>query len=227
MREIVAVIVGIEKYSRSGIDISSPFANAMTAARHLLGMGAKAKNIHLLVNRTSSSDGYRGEVDIERLRAEGVTVLEEPTKAAILNELASVPAGIPPDSRLFLYWCGHGYAGAGDRILLCSDYDAARCDDRTFNATRRFRRLGSHPEYTCFTEQIFLVDVCARYSDVICFRSAGNGTQDRSQLSPHGKAGTPEADFLTSRWIGLVGRKPGLTRVLCSRHSYLSWIKPS
>ncbi|QOZ11663.1 hypothetical protein XH96_32190 [Bradyrhizobium sp. CCBAU 51765] len=167
MREIVAVIVGIEKYSRSGIDISSPFANAMTAARHLLGMGAKAKNIHLLVNRTSSSDGYRGEVDIERLRAEGVTVLEEPTKAAILNELASVPAGIPPDSRLFLYWCGHGYAGAGDRILLCSDYDAARCDDRTFNATRRFRRLGSHPEYTCFTEQIFLVDVCARYSDVI------------------------------------------------------------
>lgn len=167
MGEIAAVIVGIEKYSRSGIDISSPFRNALIAARHLLNMGAKGQNIRLLVNRTASSDEHSGEADLQKLLAEGVRVLEEPTKANILNEVAAIPLGIPPDSRLFLYWCGHGYAGAGDRILLCSDYDAGTFDDRTFNATRRFRRLASHAEYTCFSEQIVLVDVCARYSDAI------------------------------------------------------------
>lgn len=167
MGEIVAVLVGIEKYDRAGINISAPFQNAVTVARHLLGMGAKGPNIRLLVNQTSSPDGYAGGADLQVLRAEGVRVLEEPTKANIQNELAAVATNVRPDSRLFVYWCGHGYAGAGDRILLCSDFNLGAFDDRTFNATRRFRRLGSHPDYACFTEQIFFVDVCAKYTDDI------------------------------------------------------------
>jgi len=167
MGEIVGVIVGIETYSRAGMDISAPFRNALGVAAHLLKMGAKGPNISLLVNQTSSPDGYTGYEELRDLREKGVKISDDLRKANIIDSFAVAAEGIPQDSRLFVYWCGYGYAGAGDRILLCSDFNVGTFNDRTFNATKRFRRLGSLPEYACFSEQIFLVDVCARYTDTI------------------------------------------------------------
>lgn len=165
MGDIAAVIVGIEKYGRSGINISSPFHNALTAATTLVfEMGVAPTKVRLLVNKSDASGATTGEAEIKALSDRGVRI-EEPTRANIIDALAQSQAGMPADSRLFVYWCGHGYAGSSDRLLLCSDYAPPACTDRTFNATRRIARLASRPEFRCFREQLFLVDVCAKYSD--------------------------------------------------------------
>jgi tetratricopeptide (TPR) repeat protein len=48
-------------------------------------------------------------------------------------------------------------------LLLCEDFDLDSLSNRVFNATNRLRRLRT-PNYACFSQQIFLADVCGQQS---------------------------------------------------------------
>jgi hypothetical protein len=46
--------------------------------------------------------------------------------------------------------------------LICRDFQSGAFIDRVIHAENRLRWLGTLPEFLCFSEQIFIADVCAR-----------------------------------------------------------------
>jgi hypothetical protein len=167
MGDIVAVVVGIEQYAYPGWNVEAPYRNALEVVRKLLRMGVDGKNIGLFINRDRARNG-QDDLGLAALKAEEKIEVFEPTKANILDHLARMPIGRSPNSKLFLYWCGHGYSNQENhRILVCEDFGKGAFNDRVLNATSRFRNFGSSDNYSCFSEQIFLADVCAKYTDDI------------------------------------------------------------
>ena len=162
MSEIVALIVGIEKYNQKNWDVSGPRNNAIEIARFLVGIGVHPANIFLFINEKQIDVSCKGDDSQSlELTALGVTI-SPPTRETIDTRFNTLARERTPLSRLFFYWSGHGYADYnGDRLLICSDYTAEEFPNRIFNASNRLRRLRS-ANYRCFSEQVFLADVCAK-----------------------------------------------------------------
>jgi hypothetical protein len=161
MNDIVAVVVGIEHFEQPNWDVRGPFANALNVARLMLSIGARPNDIRMFVNENASSAPEDGKAMIRPLVDRGVRS-QAPTRENINNCFALLAKNRSPNCRLFFYWSGHGFMDdAGNRILICEDFDTSAKIDRIFNATNRLRRLRG-PAFASFSEQIFLADVCAK-----------------------------------------------------------------
>jgi hypothetical protein len=154
-----ALLVGIEKYDQPGWDVPGPCANAVAVARWLISTGIPPSNIHAFL------DPMNGLVDdIALLQRAGVQV-RCPADWVTIDTFSrtALPAGCPANSRLLVYWSGHGCTSrGGNRIFFCRDY-VEKLPSRVFNGSNFLRSLRS-PDYRCFAEQIFLADVCGVYS---------------------------------------------------------------
>ncbi|MFO1431258.1 MAG: caspase family protein [Candidatus Competibacteraceae bacterium] len=162
MNHIFAFIVGIEKYDQLGWNISGPCANAIAIANWLLSIQVPANHIFLFLDAVQDLEN-----EISTLGADGVQVRRcarwDTIDTFWRNELAK---GRLADSRLLVYWSGHGFTeNDGWRVFICRDYSADRMNNRVFSASSFLRHLRS-PEFQCFQEQIFLADVCANYTNL-------------------------------------------------------------
>jgi hypothetical protein len=153
-------LVGIEKYDQPGWDVSGPCANAIAVAQWLLTVGTPAANIHAFFE---AGEGLQDE--ITGLQRRGVRVARANWETIDTFCRVGLPADRPMNSRLLVYWSGHGCTDkAGSRIFFCRDY-TEKLRSRVFNGSNFLRTLRA-PDYRRFSEQIFLADVCGVYSQL-------------------------------------------------------------
>ena len=213
MGDVVAVVVGIEKYALPGIEISGPYSNAIRVATHLTAMRGERTTVGLFVNHAASSPAREEELD--RLRKNGVAICEDPTKSRIIDHFAAICRGATPGSRLFVYWCGHGFVRAAQRFLLCSDFNLEPYLDRNWNATNRFLSFGRRDVYSSFTQHLgYFSRMCAREqpptSISMTSRLEESGSPSNWRYSRRKKESTPEEPFRGSPSIGLSAKIDGL-----------------
>lgn len=153
-------LVGIEKYDEPGWDVAGPCSNALAMAAWLSSLpGAAGGNIHVFL---CPSRDLSPEID--ELKSKGVDVRMASDAAAIdafwRVELAR---DVPADSRLFVFWSGHGFTSKSrNRMFFCGDYRSRL--PRVFHATNFLNHLLT-ADYACFSDQIVLADVCGVFSD--------------------------------------------------------------
>jgi hypothetical protein len=183
MTDIVALIVGIETYARTGWQVPGPCRNAVQVAKYLVDKGVKPERIFLFTNeyleegRQSAIEPQLAELKRAGVKP-GVPIREEIDTCFKRLPLDTVNNRERPNgSRLFCYWSGHGYTKRGDRVFLCADYTTAGFTDRVFDATNRLLRLRSE-RFRCFSQQIFIADVCGQYANV----ELGNDKQEAEGL---------------------------------------------
>jgi hypothetical protein len=162
MKSTYAFIVGIERYSQPGWDITGPALNALKFAGQLLALGVIARNIHLFVDSLQSDD--TGHTELAR---SGVNIESTTSWADIdtfwRSKLLSVAES---DSRLIVFWSGHGVVEPdGTWQFICSDYTMDGLANRVFSATNFLRHLRS-AVFSKFSEQIFFADTCSAYSRI-------------------------------------------------------------
>jgi hypothetical protein len=160
-----ALIVGIEKYDQLDWDTAGPCANALAVAERLVSGGVvEGANIFLFLDAIADYDQR-----IADLRAQGVVAIQTSATWTIIEDFCfkELPAGRPADSRLFIYWSGHGYAenSTGQRYFICRDYTNTAHHNRVFNASLFLRHLRS-PEFQRFSETLLLADVCGAKQNV-------------------------------------------------------------
>ncbi|KJC33347.1 ATP-binding protein [Bradyrhizobium sp. LTSP857] len=161
--DLVAFIVGIERYDQPGWDVPGPCRNAIRMAEYLLGAFEQRAEIQLFANiaTTDSSLEAQSKQDaLDQLKARGVAVHDHNfTRDTIDTAFRKLRER---RGRLLLHWSGHGYAdNAGHRILVCPDFRSDGFANRVFNATLRFEWLHSS-EFSDLAQQILLMDVCAK-----------------------------------------------------------------
>jgi hypothetical protein len=176
-----AVVVGIEKYSvGADWDVDGPCTNAIAIAHWLLSLKMPPGNIRAFLDPNAVGK----DAAIAALEQEGVTIVRS-VKHADIDEYfhVTLPTGRPPDSRLLVYWSGHGCTNErGDRIFFCGDYHG-KLPSRVFNGSTFLRALRGE-DHRCFTDQIVLADVCGTYnkSPVVDARIAPEHQQNVHQL---------------------------------------------
>jgi hypothetical protein len=181
-------IVGIEKYREEIWTVPGPCANAIAAAEWLLSTGVPGGNIRLFL--WPSRDV---EKEIARMQAAGVDVRRAGDAGSIeAFWRKELPRGVPAKSRLLVFWSGHGFtSGKRHRIFFCNDYDED-LPGRVFNGTNFLNNLMT-AKYACFSNQIFLADVCGSYSDIKVDDNVEElDLRERSQLAYFA---TPEGDY--------------------------------
>jgi hypothetical protein len=166
MNDIVAFVVGIEKYDQPSWDVPGPCRNALEIAKYLIGIGAKPANIFLFANeKTGAESPTACEQEIAELKTRGVKY-ELPTRENIDNYFNRLMQNRDANSRLFFYWSGHGFTDKEDNyIFICADYSSRVFKGKVFDATHRLLRLRS-VQFKSFSQQIFLADVCAKEAEV-------------------------------------------------------------
>jgi vWA-MoxR associated protein C-terminal domain/Caspase domain len=160
-----ALIIGIEKYDQLDWDIEGPCANALAVAEWLISTRVvEGANVFLFLDAIADYDQR-----IRDLRAQGVDAIQTSATWTIIEDFCfkQLPAGRPADSRLFIYWSGHGYAenSTGQRYFICRDYTNTALHNRVFNASLFLRHLRS-PEFQRFSETLLLADVCGAKQNV-------------------------------------------------------------
>ena len=178
-----ALIVGIEKYDQLDWDTAGPCANALAVAEWLISSGVvESTNISLFLDAIDDYDQR-----IRRLSAQGIAIQRSATWTVIEDFcFKQLPAGRPPDSRLFIYWSGHGYAenSTGQRYFICRDYTHSALHTRVFNASLFLRHLRS-PEFQKFSETLLLADACGAKQNVKLSNPRGgpDNVDPRTQLA--------------------------------------------
>jgi hypothetical protein len=161
---IYGFIVGIDRYDQDpDWDTAGPCAGAIAIAQWLLDIKTPPENIFVFLRTKDQTLDPR----IRDLKKSKVVVTEDATHE-VLNRFwrKDLPAGKPADSRLLVYWSGHGYASSDDtRVLIAPDFTADALNDHVFNATAFLVHLRSE-RYARFTQQIFLADVCGSRTDI-------------------------------------------------------------
>jgi hypothetical protein len=158
MNNVYAFIVGIDHYDQPSWTISGPCANALAVTEWLLNLKVPPTNIFLFV------DTCNKEIDDQIRKLEGSEVIvSRSARYEALDTLwrSHLQTLKQADSRLFVYWSGHGFVDKdGSRIFICRDYTHLQLKNRVFNCSNVFRHLRS-PDYQNFRQQILLADVCA------------------------------------------------------------------
>lgn len=166
MNDSFAFIVGIEKYDQPKWDVDGPCANALAVAEWCAHGIMAPENIFVFLDRKAIGDKvaeYSGK--IAALKAKGVNV-GETAQANVIDTFwrTALADARPAESRLLVFWSGHGYTeNDGTRIFVCRDYTAAALKNRVFNASNFLRYLRSGA-FQCFSEQLFIADVCGTYT---------------------------------------------------------------
>src|SRR5947209_2061639 len=125
MTNTIAFVVAIERYDQPGWNVPGPAANALEVVKQLIRLGVHPDNIFLFLNENDASLGAISPIQSE-LAGLGVA-RNDPDQSKINACFNHLTKGRARDSRLFFYWCGHGYAQQNDdeRILICKDYTTA------------------------------------------------------------------------------------------------------
>lgn len=163
MNDLVAFIVGIERYAQPDWDLPGPCANAIAIAQWLLGIATAPGNIHLFL----APDPDREDA-IAGLEAAGVRVRRQADFNTIDTFVRTeLPRGRAADARLLVYWSGHGFSEHdGTRVFICGDYQDGGLNNRVYDGSGLCHTLHHSADYQCFREQLFLADVCAVHSDL-------------------------------------------------------------
>jgi NTP-dependent ternary conflict system VMAP-like protein/caspase domain-containing protein len=162
MNDVYAFVVGIDRYDEPKWTIPGPCVNALAVTEWLLAMLVPPENIFLFLDPGEGLDGR-----IDQIAGKKVVVNRSASWGVIdtfwRTELRKKRNA---DSRLLVYWSGHGFARTDkSRIFICRDYTAAALRNRIFNGSMFLDHLRS-PEYQFFGEQIFLADACATYTNL-------------------------------------------------------------
>src|SRR5215510_15000225 len=118
MNNTYALIVGIDKYDQPDWTIPGPCANAFAVTNWLLSVLVPPQNIFLFVDPVEGLNDTVGEFETKDVNV---------TRSAAWEPLdtfcyKTLPAGRPANSRLFVYWSGHGFTeNDGARIFICRD----------------------------------------------------------------------------------------------------------
>ena len=194
MSDIVAFIVGIEKYLEHDWDVtkSVPECDCCCPAPARYRRRA-AKYLH--VHQSHGRQCHRVAAGCGRFDGEGINI-EAPTFGNIDARFKRLAEGRLPNSCLFFYWSGHGYiTREHDRLFICHDYTVDLDINKAFNATHRFKRLKS-TAFGVFSEQLLLADVCAQYVKQLKFGSDKEPLDDPLDETHQTRAfATPDGEY--------------------------------
>lgn len=148
-----AIVVGIERYGISGLDLPGPASDACRFAGWLRSRGVPAENIRLFVSPLPEA-----EPDLATLESVGGVVRSGPAdRESIRREFLERLPEVRGDL-LWVFWGGHGQLGEEERYLLyanTSERDFATLDARTLTQTLQDRG------YSGLSRQVFIIDACA------------------------------------------------------------------
>ena len=117
LAETHALVIGVSDYLHLDADLRGPANDTGLVTQMLLDRGVPAGNIRLL-----ASKGAR--------HADGVPIMSDPTRAAIMDQLSKLAVDAKSGDTVFFYFSGHGSqapdmngdeAGGYDEILLPAD----------------------------------------------------------------------------------------------------------
>jgi hypothetical protein len=167
MTNLYALIVGIEKYHLPNWNRSGPVAGALQMASWCTSIGASTKNIFMFlsVDETEPSRVLQHTHSLSQFKQMGITVNQDTSLNAIetfwRETLPKLPSG---DSKLLVYWCGHGVTRSDrDRILLHTDYRPDNLSSRV-TSVNNLRATLSTQTYQKFKEQLIVADACGDFA---------------------------------------------------------------
>jgi hypothetical protein len=170
MTNLYALIVGIEKYDLPNWSRSGPVAGAIEMAYWCNSIGMPFKNLYMFLSINDQDPTWISgqQSTISHFRKTGATIVEDTSLNAIdtfwRNTLPTLPNG---DSKLLVYWCGHGVTGTDrDRILLHTDYRPDNLSIRVTSADNLVASLATQT-YRRFKEQLIVADVCGDFSNYL------------------------------------------------------------
>jgi hypothetical protein len=170
MTNLYALIVGIEKYDLPSWSCSGPVAGAIEMAYWCNSIGMPFKNLYMFLTINDQEPKWLSgqQSTISHFRKTGATIVEDTSLNAIdtfwRNTLPTLPNG---DSKLLVYWCGHGVTGTDrDRILLHTDYHPDNLSNRVTSADNLVASLATQ-SYRRFKEQLIVADVCGDFSNYL------------------------------------------------------------
>ena len=167
MTNLYALIVGIEKYDLPGWNRSGPVAGAIEMAYWCNSIGMPFKNLYMFLSINDQDpmwvSGHRST--ISHFRKTGATIIEDTTLNAVDTFWRNtLPTLLNGDSKLLLYWCGHGVTRSDrDRILLHTDFLPDNLSNRVTSADTLVASLTTQT-YRRFKEQLIVADVCGDFS---------------------------------------------------------------
>lgn len=192
-----AVVVGVSRYDQSSDwNLPGPCTNACAIAASLLTFQPRPE-IFLFVDPPPAPFGQASPFDapLRGLADAGVRVTQSAAWTTIDTFcFDTLRQNRPPQSRLLVFWSGHGFTDTdGSRVLICRDYTADALTNRVLNATNFLRHLRS-PLFRSFSDQLFVADVCGIYSGLTfnSTRNAPASVEPRTQLCLFA---TPEGEY--------------------------------
>src|ERR1043165_2236916 len=157
-----AVIVGIEKYEQHLWDVRGPSDNAIAVARWAMSIGILPANIFAFIDPI---EPQRKENEIASLERSGARIVRTASFHEIDEFLHVQLPNCPHNSRLLMYWSGHGCSNErGERVFFCRDYQQ-NANYKVVNASVFLRTLRANI-FRCFTDQILIADVCGTHNSV-------------------------------------------------------------
>ena len=167
MTNLYALIVGIEKYDLPGWNRSGPVAGAIEMAYWCNSIGMPYKNIHMFLSVNDQDAAWEKERkdQLGHFKKSGAKIVEDTSLDAIDTFWRStLPTLSSVDSKLLVYWCGHGVTRPDrDRILLHTNYRPDNLSSRVTSADNLVASLATQT-YRRFKEQLIVADVCGDFS---------------------------------------------------------------
>jgi hypothetical protein len=170
MTNLYALIVGIEKYDLPGWNRSGPVAGAIEMAYWCNRIGMPYKNIHMFLSINDQDAAWVKERkdQLGHFKKSGAKIVEDSKLDAIdtfwREKLPKIANG---DSKLLVYWCGHGVTRSDrDRILLHTDYNPHQLSGRVTSFNNFRATLATHA-YHKFQEQLIVADVCGDFREQV------------------------------------------------------------
>jgi len=170
MTNLYALIVGIEKYDLPNGNRSGPVAGAIEMAYWCNSIGMPFKNIHMFLSINDQDAAWEKErkVQLAHFKKSGAKIVEDSKLDAIdtfwREKLPKIANG---DSKLFVYWCGHGVTRPDrDRVFLHTDYNPRQLSGRV-TSFNNFRATLATQAYHKFQEQLIVADVCGDFREQV------------------------------------------------------------
>ena len=170
MTNLYALIVGIEKYDLPNWNRSGPVAGAIEMAYWCNRIGMPFKNIHMFLSINDQDAAWEKERkdQLAHFKKSGVKIVEDSKLDAIdtfwREKLPKIANG---DSKLFVYWCGHGVTRSDrDRVFLHTDYNPRQLSGRV-TSFNNFRATLATQAYHKFQEQLIVADVCGDFREQV------------------------------------------------------------
>ena len=170
MTNLYALIVGIEKYDLPNCNRSGPVAGAIEMAYWCNSIGMPFKNIHMFLTINDQDAAWEKERkdQLAHFKKSGAKIVEDSKLDAIdtfwREKLPKIANG---DSKLLVYWCGHGVTRPDrDRVFLHTDYNPRQLSGRV-TSFNNFRATLATQAYHKFQEQLIVADVCGDFREQV------------------------------------------------------------